>query len=191
MGFISFLGRLLFASLFILSAWQIYTSQISFAWEKMQFDSTSCVRLSSSSCLVLMYPSFLRFNDFGIDGGMAAKEFKFKFDIVDKYLTSKLGLTLPQIDARHLVVTCIALKGIGGFLFVFGNLFGAFLLLLSASPPLFALYKTDFRSPDFYTSLDENLPKLALFGALLFFVGMKNSLTRRQPKKKSPKLKAS
>ncbi|KAK6914068.1 HR-like lesion-inducer [Dillenia turbinata] len=154
MGFISFLGRLLFASLFILSAWQM-------------------------------------FNDFGIDGGPAAKEFKFKFDIMDKYLTSKLGISLPQIDARHLVAATIALNGIGGFLFVFGNLSGAFLLLLSASPPLVALYKNDFGSPDFYTSLDENLTRIALFGALLFFVGMKNSLTRRQLRKKNPRLKAS
>lgn len=34
-----------------------------------------------------------------------------------------------------------------------------------------------------------SLQNMALFGALLFFIGMKNSIPRRQPKKKVPKTK--
>jgi hypothetical protein len=33
------------------------------------------------------------------------------------------------------------------------------------------------------------LQNMALFGALLFFIGMKNSIPRRLPKKKVPKTK--
>lgn len=34
-----------------------------------------------------------------------------------------------------------------------------------------------------------SLQNMALFGALLFFIGMKNSIPRRQPKKKAAKTK--
>ena len=43
-----------------------------------------------------------RFNDFGTDGGPAAKELAPKLAFVQKFLNSKLGEGSPKIDVRHL-----------------------------------------------------------------------------------------
>ncbi|KAL2507941.1 HR-like lesion-inducing protein-related [Forsythia ovata] len=155
MGFFSFLGRLLFASLFILSAWQM-------------------------------------FNDFGEDGGPAAKEWATKLVVVKKFLTSNFGKASVNIDTRHFVAACIVLKGLGGLLFVFGSSSGAFLLmyyLIFTTPLLYDFYNFNVGEPEFVRLLSEFLQSVALFGALLFFLGMKNSIGRKQLKKKTPKQK--
>ncbi|KAE9453052.1 hypothetical protein C3L33_15051, partial [Rhododendron williamsianum] len=87
MGFSSFLGRVFFASLFILSAWQM-------------------------------------FDEFGTDGGPAAKELSPKLAVVQRFLTSKLGEGVTYFVAASMV-----LKGLGGALFVFGSSLGAYLLV--------------------------------------------------------------
>ncbi|KAG2722101.1 hypothetical protein I3760_02G114600 [Carya illinoinensis] len=122
MGFVSFLGRVLFASLFILAAWKMY-------------------------------------NEFGTDGGPAAKELAMKFAVLQKNLSSKLGVRVPDVDVRHLVAINIVMKVIGGVMFVFYSSYAAFLM------------------------------SMALCGALLFFLGMKNSILKRQRKKKATKTK--
>ncbi|WCJ23980.1 HR-like lesion-inducing protein-related [Euphorbia peplus] len=155
MGFVSFLGRVLFASLFILSAWQMY-------------------------------------NEFGDDGGPAAKELIPKLAIIRSHLSEKLGVAIPHIDPRNLVAAFIALKGLGGFLFVFGTPFGAYLLLVYlavTSPLLYDFYNYDRREPVFGVLLNEFLQSVALFGALVYFVGLKNLIPKRQIKKKAPKAK--
>jgi hypothetical protein len=158
MGFFSFLGRLLFASLFILSARQM-------------------------------------FNDFGTDGGPAAKELFSKLSVANKHL-SGLGVQL-HLDAdilKYLVASIMFLKGFGGFLFVFGSNFGAYLLifyLATVSPILFDFYNYGTHDPEFIPLLKEFFQHVAFLGALLFFIGMKTSITRRPLKKKpSPKQKA-
>ncbi|CAI9778607.1 unnamed protein product [Fraxinus pennsylvanica] len=157
MGFFSFLGRLLFASIFILSAWQM-------------------------------------FNDFGEDGGPAAKEWAAKLATVEKFLASSFGKGALKIDTRHFVAACIVLKGLGGLLFVFGGSTGAFLLiyyLIFATPLLYDFYNYNVGEPEFVRLLSEFIQSVALFGALLFFLGMKNSIGRKQLKKKAaPKQKA-
>ncbi|OAY55606.1 uncharacterized protein LOC110610286 [Manihot esculenta] len=155
MGFFSFLGRVLFASLFILSAWQM-------------------------------------FNEFGEDGGPAAKELIPKLAIVKGHLLSKLGVRLPDIDPISIVAGIIVLKGLGGFLFVFGTPFGAYLLLLHlaiTSPILYDFYNYGQNKPEYFILLNEFLQSVALFGALLFFIGMKNLIPKRQIKKRAPKAK--
>ncbi|KAM7485211.1 hypothetical protein LguiA_001220 [Lonicera macranthoides] len=155
MGFFSFLGRVLFASLFILSAWQMY-------------------------------------NEFGSDGGPAAKEMAPKLAGVQRYLASKLGKDGVNVDIRHFVAASIALKGFGGFLFVFGSSLGAYFLLynlLLTTPLLYDFYNYEYGEPQFIQLLQEFLQRVALFGALLFFIGMKNSIPRKQLKKKTPKTK--
>ncbi|KAK2972988.1 hypothetical protein RJ640_022045 [Escallonia rubra] len=155
MGFFSFLGRVLFASLFILSAWQMY-------------------------------------NEFGVDGGSAAKEVAPKLVVVQRFITSKFGEGGPKIDVRHFVAASIVLKGLGGILFVFGSSFGAYLLLyhlLYTTPLLCDFYNYSYGEPEFFALLNEFVQCLALFGALLFFIGMKNSIPRKQHKKKAPKTK--
>lgn len=155
MGFFSFLGRVLFASLFILSAWQM-------------------------------------FNEFGENGGPAVTELIPKLAIFKKHLSSLLGVGILDIDPRHLVAGMIALKGLGGFLFVFGSPFGAYLLLIYlvfSSPILFDFYNYDQNESTHVNLLNEFLQSVALFGALLFFLGLKNMIPRRQLKKKTPKAK--
>ncbi|KAF4378378.1 hypothetical protein F8388_021572 [Cannabis sativa] len=155
MGFFSFLGRVLFASLFILSAWQA-------------------------------------FNEFGDDGGPAAKDLVPKFTTLKENLSAKLGVALPNIDARHLVATIIASKALGGILFIFGSSFGAYILifyLALVTPILYDFYNYSPEKFQFGVLLNDFLQNVALFGALLFFLGVKNSLPKRQTKKKSPKSK--
>nr|ACU22867.1 unknown [Glycine max] len=155
MGFSSFLGRVLFAPLFILTAWQM-------------------------------------FNEFDANGGPISKELIPKLTVVKKNLSSKLGVALPDIDARQFIATIIFLKGVGGILFVFGSTFGSFLLLLHlaiTTPLLYDFYNYRPGKPKYNQLLNDFLLNTALFGALLFFIGMKNSIPRSQLRKKTPKAK--
>ncbi|MED6199525.1 hypothetical protein PIB30_076731 [Stylosanthes scabra] len=155
MAFASFLGRVLFASVFILSAYQ-------------------------------------QFNEYGVDGGPAAKALRPKIDNLVYRVQSQVGVQLPEIDVKFVVAGAIALKGLGGLLFIFGSSFGAFLLLLHqliATPVQYDFYNYDSEDKEFTQLFVKFTQNMALFGALLFFIGMKNSIPRRQPKKKVPKTK--
>ncbi|CAB4291534.1 unnamed protein product [Prunus armeniaca] len=155
MAFTSFLGRVIFASVFILSAYQ-------------------------------------EFNEYESDGGPAAKAFRPKFDVFTKHVQSHIGKQVPEIKIAHLVAATIALKGIGGILFIFGTSLGAYLLLLHqmiATPILYDFYNYDNEEKEFTQLFIKFTQNMALFGALLFFIGMKNSISRRQPKKKVQKTK--
>ncbi|XVE81794.1 hypothetical protein DITRI_Ditri15bG0094600 [Diplodiscus trichospermus] len=156
MGFASFVGRVFFASIFILSAWQM-------------------------------------FNEFGVDGGPAAKELIPKLDLAKKHISSQLHVNLPDIEVRRLVAVAIALKGLGAILFVFGQGFGAFLLLvylLVSTPLLYDFYNYGPKEPQYSVLLSDFLQSVAQCGALIFFLGMKNSIPKRQLKKKVQKPKA-
>lgn len=155
MGFLSFLGRVLFASVFILSAWQM-------------------------------------FNEFGEDGGPAAKELAPKVAGLQEFLESNLGAGAPKIDVRHVAAVFMALKGLGGLLLVFGSFTGAVLLicyLIISTPLLHDFSHFNFKEPQYFIIQQEFLQCLAFLGALLFFLGMKNSINRRLPKKKALKSK--
>ncbi|KAF5738915.1 hypothetical protein HS088_TW12G00111 [Tripterygium wilfordii] len=155
MAFTSFIGRVLFASVFILSAYQ-------------------------------------EFNEFGVDGGLAGKTLKPKFDIFAKLVHSNTGAQLPEIEAKHLVAAAIAFKGVGGILFIFGSSFGAFLLLLHqlvATPIVYDFYNYDSESKEFNQLFIKFTQNMALFGALMFFIGMKNLIPRSQHKRRATKTK--
>ncbi|KAI3703294.1 hypothetical protein L1987_73250 [Smallanthus sonchifolius] len=155
MGFFSFLGRLLFASLFILSAWQM-------------------------------------FNDFGDDGGPAANELAPKIASIQRFLAAKIGDGVPKIDVKHVVLGSMALKGLGGILFVFGSTTGAYLLmynLLLMTPLLHDFYNYESDDSIFHPLLADFVQNIALLGALVFFIGMKNVLPRKSIKKKPLKTK--
>ncbi|XP_038906663.1 uncharacterized protein LOC120092598 isoform X2 [Benincasa hispida] len=155
MGFFSFLGRVLFASLFILSAWQM-------------------------------------FNEFGTDGGPAAKELLPKLNTFRRNVSARFGFDLPVVDVSHSVAAFLSLKGIGGLLFVFGSPIGAYLLLLYlaiSTPILYDFYNYGREKSQFSTLLNDFILHVALAGALLFFIGTKNSISRRQQKKKAHKAK--
>ncbi|XP_041007451.1 uncharacterized protein LOC121252048 [Juglans microcarpa x Juglans regia] len=155
MAFVSFVGRVLFASVFILSAYQ-------------------------------------EFNDFGVDGGPAEKYLRPKFNVLSNHISSQTGLQLPEVQIKHLVAAAMVLKGLGGLLFIFGNSLGAFLLLLHqaiATPILYDFYNYDVEKKEYTQLFLKFTQNLALLGALLFFIGMKNSMPRRQLRKKAPKSK--
>ncbi|XP_061366962.1 uncharacterized protein LOC133310089 [Gastrolobium bilobum] len=154
MAFASFLGRVLFASVFILSAYQ-------------------------------------ELNEFGVDGGPAVKALRPKFDAFTYRVHSQVGFQIPEIDLKFVIAGAIALKGIGGVLFIFGSSFGAFLLLLHqmiATPIHYDFYNYENDDKEFTQLFIKFTQNMALFGALLFFIGMKNSIPKRQPKK-APKTK--
>ncbi|XP_054820599.1 uncharacterized protein LOC129319518 isoform X2 [Prosopis cineraria] len=125
MGFTSFMGRVLFASVFILSAWQM-------------------------------------FNEFDASGGPFAKELIPKLTVMRKNLSSKLGVEVPNIDLLHQALTV---------------------------PLLYDFYNYKPNGPEYSLLLNDFVQNTALFGALLFFIGMKNSILKRQLKKKAPKTK--
>ncbi|KAL0551158.1 hypothetical protein IC582_010242 [Cucumis melo] len=155
MGFFSFLGRVLFASLFILSAWQM-------------------------------------FNEFGTDGGRAAKELLPKLNTIRRNFSARFGFDLPVIDVSHLVAAFLSLKGIGGLLFVFGSPIGAYLLLLYlaiSTPILYDFFNYGRENSQFGILMNDFILHVALAGALLFFIGTKNSIWRKQQKKKAHKAK--
>ncbi|CAH8348489.1 unnamed protein product [Eruca vesicaria subsp. sativa] len=88
MGLFSFLGRVFFASLILVSAWQM-------------------------------------FNGFGFDGGPAA--LKLNLAKANLSSSSRLWVTLSNIEVRQASVTVISLIATGGVLFVMGKFFGAYL----------------------------------------------------------------
>ncbi|KAG4179554.1 hypothetical protein ERO13_A10G112700v2 [Gossypium hirsutum] len=155
MALVSFVGRVLFASVFILSAWQ-------------------------------------EFNEFGVDGGPAAKALKPKFNVFSKTVTAHTGVEVPEFDIKVLVAAAVAFKGVGGILFIFGSTIGAYLLALQqviVTTILYDFYNYDTEKKEFGLLFSKFSQNLALLGALLFFIGMKNSIPSRQLKKKAPKTK--
>ncbi|KAK5803100.1 uncharacterized protein LOC108454720 [Gossypium arboreum] len=155
MALVSFIGRVLFASVFILSAWQ-------------------------------------EFNEFGVDGGPAVKELRPKFNVFSKTVSSHTWLQVPEFDIKYVVAAAVAFKGVGSILFTCGSTVGAYLLVLHQlilTPIVYDFYNYEKEKKEFgllFTKFSQNL---ALLGALLFFIGMKNSIPTRQLKKKAPKTK--
>ncbi|KAG9133069.1 hypothetical protein Leryth_023979 [Lithospermum erythrorhizon] len=155
MAFTSFLGRLLFVSVFVLSAYQ-------------------------------------EFSEFDVDGGPAAKALGPKFHVFSKHLSTHSGFEVPKVEMKYLVMGAIVMKGIGSLLFLAGISLGAYQLLLQQAiltPILYDFYNYDVDKKEFTQLFVKFTQNLALIGALLFFIGMKNSMPRRVLKKKAPKPK--
>ncbi|KAF7001730.1 hypothetical protein CFC21_017340 [Triticum aestivum] len=155
MGFVSFVGRVLFASVFLLSAYQ-------------------------------------EFSEFGTDGGPAAKSLKPKFNLFVKQVSAGIGMAVPHIDIKSVIAFTMFLKAFGGLLFIISSSFGALVLLVYLAfitPVVYDFYNYEMESQQFaklFTMFSQNL---ALFGALLFFLGMKNSIPRRHSKRRAAKAK--
>ncbi|TYG52881.1 hypothetical protein E1A91_D09G057500v1 [Gossypium mustelinum] len=108
---------------------------------------------------------------------------------------SRQRTLMPGRDefVRQFVATAIILKGLGVILFVFGHGFGALLLfvyLLVSTPLLYDFYNYRPNEPQYSVLLGDFLQCVAQGGALIFFVGMKNSMPKRQLRMKAPKQKA-
>lgn len=151
MALVTFLGRLLFVSVFVLSVYQ-------------------------------------EFNEFGVDGGPAAKLLRPKFNAFSKHVAAQTGFKLPHVEMQHLILGAMVVKGLGSLLFVLGSSLGAYFLLLHqaiTTPILYDFYNYDGEKKEFAQLFVKFTQNLALLGALLFFIGMKNSMPRRAPKKKA------
>lgn len=107
--------------------------------------------------LINLFFLWSRFNEFGDNGGRAAKSLRPKFNAFVSHVTTHTGQQLPPVDVsaffmssqqqpknlisdwvllfslqtKLLVAAAIALKGIGGLLFVSGSSLGAYLLVCS------------------------------------------------------------
>ncbi|PWA72479.1 HR-like lesion-inducer [Artemisia annua] len=155
MAFLSFVGRVLFVSVFVLSAVQ-------------------------------------EFKDFGEDGGSATKALTPKFHVLSKHITTHTGFQVPAFEIKLLIAGAIALKALGSFLFIFGSTIGATLLILHqliATPILYDFYNYDIEKKEFLQLFIKFAQSLSLLGALLFFIGMKNSIPRRSTMTKKAKTK--
>ncbi|KAG6393403.1 hypothetical protein SASPL_147644 [Salvia splendens] len=133
------------------------------------------------------------YNEFGDNGGPAVEMWAPKLALVKKHIDGIIGKNNFHIDARTFVAASIFLNGFGGLLFVLGSSFGAYLLmyyLILTTPLMYDFYHYEAGRPEFFRVLSGFLQCVALVGALLFFLGMKNSITRKQPKKKIIKSKA-
>lgn len=111
---------------------------------------------------------------------------------MSKHIHAFLGLQLAELEMKHVIAGAISLKGLGGVLFIFGSTLGANLLALYlaiVTPIVYDFYNYDVEKPEFAQLFVKFTQNLALFGALLFFLGMKNSNPRRTSKKKAPKTK--
>ncbi|KAI3801054.1 hypothetical protein L1987_29155 [Smallanthus sonchifolius] len=156
MSFTLFIGRLLFASFFILSAYQLY-------------------------------------QEFGTDGGPVVKILEPKLDVFTKLITSKVGIKVPEVDTKRVVMTMIFLQGFGGIGFIFGSYLGAILLVLHQlvfTPVFYDFYNYDAEDTEFSQLFSKFTQNMALLGALLFFIGMKHSISLRKSRK-TPKAKTS
>ncbi|KAK1390632.1 HR-like lesion-inducer [Heracleum sosnowskyi] len=156
MGFLSFLGRLLFASFFILSAWQMY-------------------------------------NEFGDYGGPAAKSFAPMVSDFCRLVKSKLNVA-PAINAKDIVLFSLLSNGIGGLLFIFGSRFGANLLMSDRVLTIAQIWHGHYFNKDITQSSLKAIQtdfvlNFALFGALMYFIGMKNLILSKRTKRNLVRLK--
>ncbi|CAN1279596.1 hypothetical protein LINPERPRIM_LOCUS17077 [Linum perenne] len=184
MAFASFIGRVFFASIFILSAWQEFND---YGTDGGVAAKSLAPKLHVFSKHVAAHTGF---NDYGTDGGVAAKSLAPKLHVFSKHVAAHTGFEIPEVEIKAAVAAAIGMKGVGSLLFIFGSSLGAYLLLLHQAifiPILYDFYNYDPNTKEFNQLFIKFTQSLALFGALLFFVGMKNSIPRRQLKKKTHK----
>ncbi|KAF3456513.1 hypothetical protein FNV43_RR01488 [Rhamnella rubrinervis] len=146
----------------------------------------------SGNNIASQFKSYCWLNEFGTDGGPAAKSLRPKLNVFSNHMSTRTGFKLPEVEIKHLVAAAIALKGIGSLLFIFDSSLGAYLLLLHqliATPILYDFYNYDVEKKEFAQLFPKFTQNLALFGALLFYIGMKNSIPRRLRKRPAPKTK--
>ncbi|KAK1668999.1 hypothetical protein QYE76_057158 [Lolium multiflorum] len=155
MELLSCVGRVLFASFFIISAYR-------------------------EAC------------KFGSDGGPAAKSLEPKFNLFLKQVSTNTGMAVPHIHIKTVTATTLFLKGYGGGFLILNLSLGAFLLLVYLAfitPVMCDFYNYEMGSPQFVQLFTQFSQNLALYGALLFFIGMKSSIPRRKLKRRAVKTK--
>lgn len=131
---------------------------------------------------IFILAAWHKVEDFGSDGGSALKAMEPKLHLFRSHVAAALGVDLPKIESKYLLMTAIALEGIGGILFSFGSSLGAYLLLIllaSVTPIMHDFYNYDLSSSDCAREFLQFLKNLSLFGSLVFFLGMRNAASRQ------------
>ncbi|KAH9575020.1 hypothetical protein CY35_01G090300 [Sphagnum magellanicum] len=147
-------------------------------------------RVAFSAIFILA--AWQKIQDFGQNGGAALQALDPKFELFRKNVNEmfNINFSLPQdVETKHLLMAAIVLEGLGGLLFTLGSSLGAYLLLIflaAVTPIMHDFYNFDLASPDYLYQFNSFLKNLSLFGALLFFLGMKNSAFRQMTRKKQP-----
>ncbi|CAI5496266.1 unnamed protein product [Closterium sp. Naga37s-1] len=138
------------------------------------------VSLSPSSDITL-------FNDFGPDGGPALKNMAPKLETFQNHLKDSLGLSVPHVDPKILLLTAIVLEGVGGILFTIGSSLGAYFLLLflvAVTPIMHDFYNFKPESAEYIHEFIQFLKNLSLVGALLVYLGMRSSAAKLASRKR-------
>ncbi|CAM0908408.1 unnamed protein product [Alopecurus aequalis] len=183
MGFVAFVGRVLFASIFLLSAYQEFS----------EFGS------DGGPAARYLKPKFNRFvNQVSANIGTTAPHINIKTVIAaSMFLKACGGLLLiisssfgaSLLDVHHYcrgllpsdICTCQTLP----------SQTSAFTIVHLAfiTPVVYDFYNHDMESQQFAELFTQFSQNLALLGALLFFLGMKNSIPRRHSKRRAAKAK--
>jgi uncharacterized membrane protein YphA (DoxX/SURF4 family) len=147
-------------------------------------------RVAFSAIFILA--AWQKIQGFGQNGGAALDALNPKFELFRKNVNEmfNVNFSLPQnVETKHLLMAAIVLEGVGGLLFILGSSLGAYLLLIflaAVTPIIHDFYNYELASPDYLHQFNSFLKNLSLFGALLFFLGMRNSAIRQMMRKKQP-----
>ncbi|KAL5068317.1 hypothetical protein RYX36_019204 [Vicia faba] len=189
MGFFSFLGRVLFASLFILSAWQMFNEFDSTGgpFSKELIPKLTIVRKNLSSKLGVAIPDFSATYVRQVVAtiiflkGVGGILFVFGSTFGSFLLLSHLALTTPILyDFYNYRPTKPE----------YGLLLNEFILVHTCKLLIFPMWMKNLSLQQSDICFHFWWQNAALFGALLFFIGMKNSIPRKQFRKKTtPKTK--
>ncbi|KAI5076047.1 hypothetical protein GOP47_0008112 [Adiantum capillus-veneris] len=138
--------------------------------------TSSVGRLLFSTIFILA--AWHQIEDFGSDGGSAIKAMEPKLAVFKNHVSAALGVDLPKVEIKYLLMAAMALEGVGAILFFFGSSLGAYLLLIflaSVTPIMHDFYNYDLSSSDYSREFIQFLKNLSLFGSLMFYLGMKSA----------------
>ncbi|GJP46416.1 hypothetical protein CLOM_g5707 [Closterium sp. NIES-68] len=142
---------------------------------------------------IFILAAWQKFNDFGPDGGPALKNMAPKLATFQGHLENSLGLSVPHVDPKILLLTAIVLEGVGGILFTIGSSLGAYFLLLflvAVTPIMHDFYNFKPDSAEYIHEFIQFLKNLSLLGALLVYLGMRSSAAKLASRKRKAPAKS-
>uniref|UniRef100_A0ACD5XJ78 Uncharacterized protein n=1 Tax=Avena sativa TaxID=4498 RepID=A0ACD5XJ78_AVESA len=131
-----------------------------------------------STFLLSSYKHYRGMAEFGSDGP-AVKCLEPKFNLFVKQVSTNTGMALPHIEIVFWATYYLRIFGSALLVFCSSGAFLLILYLAFITPVMYDFYNYEMGSPDFIQLSTQFSQNLALCGALLFFMGMKNSIPRR------------
>ncbi|KAJ0967280.1 hypothetical protein J5N97_024197 [Dioscorea zingiberensis] len=135
---------------------------------------------------VFLHSAFIEFVNFGVVEGPEAEALRPKYDQITARVAPLLGYIAPEIEIKHVIAATIAVRVIGGLLFIYGSSVGAYLLMLYLAfitPIVYDFYKYNTEDPKFFRVFVMFAQNMALFGGLLFFIGLNNQMAKKRSNK--------